>query len=445
LFDNLFGEGVQNSAVQGQEASRTGPVRIDTESGTGSVLDASTAQQGAVQNQFEIYSDRLREIARNEGLSEAVRSEAVARNADMAYREAQITKIGNLNTQEIALTEKLSKAEAERKLGELGIFKEQLTNADDGRVAEMSKNTIGKILGHRGYDISRIIESIPALYNDSMFGWSERYVQKTGHKPRTNIKAYHNYINKFTDGSGEYYIRFTLHEENVKPGKVGKVYIHSAAVSDIAGINRNSDTLHRDRVIDPNEASTPPFTDYKLQDFLNPVKSISDNNYTFYSDISQGESLADFIANYPEIVRDAAMFETGGDMAAHYAGSLAMPNEAFHRANALGYFDILARAAKERGGVTTTGEGSVYNLSGISAKKAVRALAAYDVNAAQALDAAQLVRGLERRAEAIEFLVRAGVSRIDAEVFADAAKVFGRSEILWLRREAEAARAADIG
>jgi len=80
-------------------------------------------------------------------------------------------------------------------------------------------NFIGKIINHKGYDISRIINFIPFLYETSLLGWSEPEIQRKEHKYHPNIKAYHNYINKFSDRNGEYFIRFTIREEKAKKNK----------------------------------------------------------------------------------------------------------------------------------------------------------------------------------------------------------------------------------
>ncbi|MDR1318116.1 MAG: hypothetical protein LBJ90_00700, partial [Treponema sp.] len=140
----------------------------------------------------------------------------------------------------------------------------------DGRIAELPVNTIGKLFGHKNYDFSRIIESIPGLYETAVLGWSEPEIMKEGHKPHPNIKAYHHYLNKFTDGSGEYFIRITVNEEKAKPGKTGKNLVHSAAISDIA-IYKKGDHSQRIRVISPGEASPSPFIDSKLVQFFESV------------------------------------------------------------------------------------------------------------------------------------------------------------------------------
>ncbi|MCL2443609.1 MAG: hypothetical protein FWD13_09140 [Treponema sp.] len=173
-------------------------------------------------------------------------------------------------TQIITANESKSKKEAEKII----LLFKPIKNLLDGRIAEIPRNTIGKIYGHKGYDITRIIEHIPILYETALFGWTEPETKREGHKLHPNINKYHHYINKFTDGNKEYYIRFTLTEEKAKPGKTGKSKIHSTAISDIA-LYKNGGSSNRIRVIYPGEISTPPFYDIRLAEFLNTVKNLN--------------------------------------------------------------------------------------------------------------------------------------------------------------------------
>ena len=154
---------------------------------------------------------------------------------------------------------------------------------------------------------------------------------------------------------------------------------------------------------------------------------------TFYSEAFRDAGLSEFINNYPEVVKEAARFNSGAEMAEHYADYLAMPDDVYKKARALGYFDALARAAK-----AGDAENATNAITGVSAEKAAEALAAYGVNAKNALDAAELARKDNWQA-AVELLEKQGVPRIDVETYADTAKMFGRSEMLWLERAADAA------
>ena len=152
---------------------------------------------------------------------------------------------------------------------------------------------------------------------------------------------------------------------------------------------------------------------------------------TFYSESFRDAEFSEFITNYPEVVKEAARFDSGAEMAEHYADYLAMPDEVYRKALAAGYFDALARAAKAGDAGQATNA-----VTGVSAKKAVVALAAYGTGAAHALEAARLVRRGDWQA-AVKLLEQQGVPRIDAETYADTAKVFSKPEMLWLERAAQ--------
>ncbi|MCL2802125.1 MAG: hypothetical protein FWD28_10240 [Treponema sp.] len=179
----------------------------------------------------------------------------------------RVTTIQNLEAQKITLNMVLNQKEAENIVRSFSPIK----NLNDERIAEIPVSTVGKIIKHKGYDVSRIINYIPALYETSLLGWSEPEVHQKGHKYHPNIKEYHHYINKFNDGIGEYFIRFTLSEEKAKKVKIGKNYIHSTFISSVT-IYKNGDGSQRIRENSPGEASSPPFYDLRLINFFNSVK-----------------------------------------------------------------------------------------------------------------------------------------------------------------------------
>jgi hypothetical protein len=187
---------------------------------------------------------------------------------EMAQRAAEIQ---NLPARYVERGAPMDKKAAEDIARGFGVME----NDDDGRRVILPMASVGKILRHKGYDFSRIIESIPELYKTSLFGWPEAETLMTGHKEHPNIKEFHQYINKFTDGDGEYYIRFTIKEEVGNSHESGRSLMHSAAISDVA-IYKKGGTSQRIWGIDPGEASLPPFVDRKLQEFF----GLSDNNIT---------------------------------------------------------------------------------------------------------------------------------------------------------------------
>jgi len=183
---------------------------------------------------------------------------------------ARIEAIEKLDAEKVNINNSISQKEAEN----IARLFEPIKNSNDGRIAEIPVNTIGKIIKHKGFDISRIIENIPALYKTSKLGWSETEIQREGHKTHTNIKAYHHYINKFTDGTNEYFIRIIVNEERTNSGKTRKNNIHSTAVSDVNSYkNKTATGSIVSVIIGTGEAnSAPPFIDTRLAKFFNSVK-----------------------------------------------------------------------------------------------------------------------------------------------------------------------------
>jgi len=182
----------------------------------------------------------------------------------VAERKAKINEINNLPVKNVVLNEKTDKKTAEN----IARAHPAITNINDGRTACIPVATVGKMLGHRGFDISRIIRDIPRFYETSIRAWSEPEILRDGHKPHNNIKEYHHYINKFTDGIDEYYIRFTIPETKAEKGEIkGNNCIHSVAISDIAIYKKGDDSQHG-RLMYPDGAKSSPFVDKRLQEFF---------------------------------------------------------------------------------------------------------------------------------------------------------------------------------
>ncbi|MDR0760949.1 MAG: hypothetical protein LBF74_12730, partial [Treponema sp.] len=181
-------------------------------------------------------------------------------------RLARIEGIEKSKPVKVTVNTPVSQKEAETIAGTFGT----LQNQSDGKPTELPITTIGKIIYHQGFDISRIIRDIPVLYTTSKQAWAEPEILQKGHKRHPNIKEYRHYVNKFTDGTDEYYIRFTVTEENTKPGKTGRNLIHSSAISEVS-IYKNGDDSQRNRLKVPGETKTPPFIDIKLKQFFDSV------------------------------------------------------------------------------------------------------------------------------------------------------------------------------
>ena len=155
-----------------------------------------------------------------------------------------------------------------------------------------------------------------------------------------------------------------------------------------------------------------------------------DITQTFYSESFRDAGLSDFMNSYPEVVKEASRFNSGAEMAEYYADWFSMSDEVYKKANALGYFDAIARAASKG-----NAEKATNAIPGISVEKATTALSAYDVEISDALEAAKLVRNDDWQGS-VKLLEEKGVPRIDAETYADIAKLFGKSEMRWMEKRA---------
>jgi len=192
-------------------------------------------------------------------------------------RVNRVAEIQSLPARYITLGESIDKKAAENAVRNFSSI--TMTNVNDGRTALFPIGTVGKILRHMGFDLSRIIKNIPELYKTSLLGWSEPEILKDGHKAHSNIKEYHHYVNKFTDGDNEYYVRFTVSETKGYFYDVGRNTIHSAAVSGTETYKKGADP-QRIRLKVPGEASTTPIVDRKLQEFF----TLSDNKINDFTE-----------------------------------------------------------------------------------------------------------------------------------------------------------------
>jgi hypothetical protein len=83
-------------------------------------------------------------------------------------------------------------------------------------------------------------------------------------------------MNKFNDGSGDYYIRFTVTEANARPPKTGDNLIHSTAISDVEVYsegNTNGGPRSAPALTASDKVGQPPFIDTRLQQFFDSVNT----------------------------------------------------------------------------------------------------------------------------------------------------------------------------
>ena len=140
-----------------------------------------------------------------------------------------------------------------------------VVNAADGLAVTFPAASAGKILYQSGVDIHGIAGAFKSLFESSIRVWNEREVPMEGHKFHFNVGAYRNYLNKFTDGRGEYYIRFTVRE-------IGKdSSVHASTISEVAIYGKNEGARTDSHPKNPEDGSKAPFTDNKIALYLSYV------------------------------------------------------------------------------------------------------------------------------------------------------------------------------
>ena len=177
---------------------------------------------------------------------------------------------------EVMLTGKsLDKKAAEEVFSTFG----NVENPRYGTYATFPKGMVGKIIRHRGLDVSQMLSDLPRLFAGSVLAIVEPEYKKEGHKEHPNILAYHHYVNKFTANGTTYYIRFSLREERTKePRKPSaKRILHSTGINDIQIYeeNKKDASSQRIRVSDPGEESKTSFIDYRLAELFDSVNTAS--------------------------------------------------------------------------------------------------------------------------------------------------------------------------
>ena len=133
-----------------------------------------------------------------------------------------------------------------------------VTNVNDKRMVEFPALAAGKMVYARNF-----AGAFKTLFESARRAWSE---PDDGRHP--NIRAIHHYVNRLSSVDGEYFIHFTVREDN-SGGNV-----HAATVSSVNVYKRSGNT---DGVIDRGEAADrngrKPFVDNKLAYFLSGVNA----------------------------------------------------------------------------------------------------------------------------------------------------------------------------
>ena len=178
--------------------------------------------------------------------------------------QEQKERIKNLPIKNITIAEPITQREAREVVRN---FPKEITNTNDGRVVRFPVATVGKIFSSKNMNTIKIIRNIPELFSTSLKAWSEPEVVFAGHKSHPNVNEYHHYINKFSDGTDEYFVRFTVPEDKIGRAGIIKNVIHTATVSEVS-VYKKGDPTQRALVTYRGEGSQSPFVDKKLQEFF---------------------------------------------------------------------------------------------------------------------------------------------------------------------------------
>lgn len=143
-------------------------------------------------------------------------------------------------------------------------------NAADGRKVTFPSKSAGKMLGQRGVDLYRLAGSFAELFNKSRRAWSETEAAIDDHKEHRNIGAYHQYIAKFSAGTDDCYIRFTVREE--KGTKNTRNEVHSSTVSRVTVYKAKGAELSN--LGHAQAEDSTPFVDNKIAYFFTRVNPV---------------------------------------------------------------------------------------------------------------------------------------------------------------------------
>ncbi|MDR3049205.1 MAG: hypothetical protein LBV16_05125, partial [Elusimicrobiota bacterium] len=181
----------------------------------------------------------------------------------------KMNQVLNREAQEYAPHNSLNKKEIEKTFRNIG----EIKNADIGNVL-LPINTAGKIISHKGFDISTIVKFFPEMFSDAIL--IESLDNNNNHKQHNNIKSWHNLLNQFKIGNDTYFIRFTVKENKVgrnSGNEQGDKLLHSSFVSDVAIYKKAGGESNLSGIINP--ARTLPPTDAILQQYIDAVNNSS--------------------------------------------------------------------------------------------------------------------------------------------------------------------------
>ena len=145
-------------------------------------------------------------------------------------------------------------------------------NEADGRLATFPAASVGKMLYMSGTDVRSIAAAFADLYRASVRAWSEPNRKIPASDRRRAHEAVHQYVAKFRNAQGRFYVRFTVKANT--GGSSPRSEVHASVISRIS-IYASGDEKRKGA-----ELSTPantraedstPFTDDKISYYLSEV------------------------------------------------------------------------------------------------------------------------------------------------------------------------------
>ena len=116
------------------------------------------------------------------------------------------------------------KKTAKKLFGDFGCVR----NVSDGYEVRFSKESVGKILRHRGFDQSAVLAVLDKVFAKSLWAWDDPVRFEEGKKRHRNFARYRNYVGKVRSGGRILFVRFTI-TETMGDGN----FVHSTFVSDV--------------------------------------------------------------------------------------------------------------------------------------------------------------------------------------------------------------------
>ena len=137
----------------------------------------------------------------------------------------RVASIWALSPVDATGVEVVSDKKAAKKLfGDFGCVR----NASDGYEVRFPKESVGKILRHRGFDQTSILAVLDKVFVSSLWAWDDPVRFEEGKKRHRNFARYRNYVGKVLSSERVLFVRFTI-TETMGDGNL----VHSTFVSDV--------------------------------------------------------------------------------------------------------------------------------------------------------------------------------------------------------------------